>query len=108
MNNMITDDLLLENGYKEWEVPAINKYAKKFFQKKFMNGNGQTEYFISFYKYVHKDDTVNYEVELQFTKDRYTMNITMFAIDVSMTIHSIEAEVYDIWYNLDCKCYCEG
>lgn len=103
---MINDDLLLENGYKEWEVPSINKYAKKFFQKKFVNGEGKTQFFISFYKYVHVDDTINYEVELQFAKDRYTMNITMFAID-NMGILEIEEEVYDIWYDLDCKYYCE-
>ena len=104
---MITDELLLENGYKEWEVPMINRYAKRFFQKRFRNERGQTQYFIDFYKYVHSDDTINYEVGLQFEQDKYVMNIQMFAID-DMTLKEIEQEVYTIWYELDCKYYDNG
>lgn len=104
---MITDELLLEKGYKEWEVPIINHYAKRFFQKRFRNERGQTQYFISFYKFEHSDNTINYEVSLQFEKDKYVMNIQMFAIDENMTLKEIEQEVYAIWYGLDCKYYDE-
>ena len=104
----ITDKLLLENGYKEWETNKIfHPHSKRFFQKRFRNEKGQTKYFISFYEYgaVHP---MNYEVELQFQKDKYTMNITLFAIRGDMTLEEIEQEVYKIWYELDCKYYdCE-
>ena len=49
---MITDKILLENGYREWEVnKLLHPSAKQFFQKRFRNEKGQTKYFISFYKY---------------------------------------------------------
>lgn len=100
----ITDKILLENGYKEWEVNKLfHPSANKFFQKRFRNEKGQTQYFISFYEYIHED--VNYEVGLQFEKDKYVMNIQMFAIDEEMTLKEIEEEVYTIWYELDCKYY---
>ena len=106
---MITDKLLLENGYREWEVNKIfHPHADKFFQKRFRNEKGQTKYFISFYKYKHDDKEDNYEVGLQFEQDKYMMNIQIFAIDEKMTIEEIEQEVYAIWYGLDCKYYDNG
>ena len=101
----ITDKVLLENGYKEFEVPMFHKYANRFFKKRFRNERGQTQYFISFYEYIHSDDFINYEVGLQFEKDKYVMNIQMFDIDEEMTIKEIEQEIYAIWYGLDCKYY---
>lgn len=104
---MITDKLLLENGYKEWEVNTVfHPHANRMFQKRFRNDKGQTKYFITFYEYYHEDlDEFNYEVSLQFEKDRYVMNIMLFAIDEKMTLKDIEQEVYAIWYGLDCKYY---
>ena len=106
---MITEELLLENGYREFEVNKLfHPYADKFFQKRFRNEKGQTKYFISFYKYKHDDREDNYEIGLQLEKDRYVMNIQIFAIDEKMTIEEIEREVYAIWYGLDCKYYDNG
>ena len=103
---MITDKILLENGYNEWEVNKLfHPYANSFFQKRIRNEKGQTRYFIAFYKYIHKDKSINYEVDLQFERDQYVMNIRMFAIDENMTLEEIEQEVYAIWYGLDCKYY---
>ena len=101
----ITDKILLKNGYREFEVNKLfHPYANRLFQKRFRNEKGQTKYFISFYEYIH-EDSVNYEVGLQFEKDKYVMNIQMFAIDDEMTLEEIEREVYKIWYGFDCKYY---
>lgn len=103
---MITDELLLENGYKEWEPNLFHQFAKKMFQKRIRNEIGQTKYFITIYKYEDLDSkTQSYNVDLQFEKDNYTMNILLFAINDKMTIEEIEQEVYAIWYGLDCKYY---
>ena len=104
---MITDELLLENGYKEYQPDRIfHPYANRFFQKRFKNEKGQTKYFITIYKYEDLDSkTQSYNVDLQFEKDTYTMNILLFAINDKMTIEEIEAEVYKIWWELDCKYY---
>lgn len=103
---MITDKILLENGYNECEVnKLLHPYANGFFQKRIRNEKGQTRYFINFYKYIHKDKSINYEIDLQFEKDKYTMNMILFAIDENMTLKEIEQEVYAIWYGLDCKYY---
>ena len=83
----------------------FHKYANRFFQKRFKNERGQTQYFISFYEYIHNEDEVNYEVGLQFEKDKYVMNIQLFAINEEMTLKEIEQEIYAIWYGLDCKYY---
>ena len=105
---MITDKILLENDYKEWEVNKLfHPSANRFFQKRFRNEKGQTKYFIDFFEYIHKDKSINYEVGLQFERDKYVMNIQIFAIDENMTLEEIEQEVYAIWYGLDCKYYDE-
>ena len=104
---MITEQLLLKNGYREFELDIFHINAANFFQKRFRNEKGQTKYFISFYKYKHSDREDNYEVELQFQKEKYTMNIKMFAIN-NMSIDEIEHEVYKIWWELDCKYYDYG
>lgn len=97
---MITDKILLENGYKEYT--DILKHRNTFYQKRFKNEKGQTKYFINFYKCLSYE---GYEVDLQFEKDKYVMNILLFAIDEKMTLKEIEQEVYAIWYGLDCKYY---
>ena len=76
------------------------------FQKRCRNENGQTKYFITIYKYEDSDcNKPSYNVDLQFEKENYTMNILLFAIDAKMTLKEIEQEVYAIWYGLDCKYY---
>lgn len=102
---MITDKLLLENGYKEYQQPSIyNRGMDIFFQKRFRNEKGQTKYFINFYKC---NSYKGYEVHLQFEKDEYIINMLIFGIDENMTLKEMEQEVYSIWYGLDCKYYDE-
>ena len=101
---MITDEILLENGYKKYNDNFYR--ADCLFQKRIRNKKGQTKYFINIYKYVSTySQDINYEIDLQFEKDRYMMNIHLFAIDDTMTLEEIEREVYAIWYGLDCKYY---
>ena len=46
---MITNKILLDNGYREWEVNKIfHPFANRLFQKRFMNKKG-IMYFITFY-----------------------------------------------------------
>lgn len=102
---MINADILLENEYKEFKVNKLfHPYANRMLQKRIRNDKGQTKYFITFYEYLHNDGN-NYEVSLQFEKDKYVMNIQLFAISDDTTLKEIEQEVYKIWYGLDCKYY---
>lgn len=101
---MINACLLKENGYREFPVPISMPYANRLFQKRFRNDKGSTRYFINFNEYAD-DGKHRYEVSLQFERDDYMMNITIFRINDNMSIKDIEREVYAIWYGLDCKYY---
>lgn len=102
----INSSVLLENGYKKWANTGIFKRnANCFYQKRFVNDQGSTKYFITIYEYEHENNEINYEVDLQFEKEDYVMNITLFAMKENMTLEEIEREVYAIWYGLDCKYY---
>lgn len=97
-------EILLENGYKEWEPNIFHETASLMYQKRFRNEKGQTMYFITIYEYEHEVEP-NYEVELQFEQNNYVMNITLFAFKDNMTLQDIESTVYKIWYVFDCKYY---
>lgn len=99
---MITDKLLLEKGYKEYK--SFWSYSDLSFQKKIRNEKGQTKYYINIHKYEHNDSPNKYEVDLQFEKDKYIMDIRLININ-EMTLEEIEIEVENIWCNLDCKYY---
>lgn len=97
-------EILLENGYREWEPKILHETASSMYQKRFRNDKGQTMYFITIYEYQHEVEP-NYEVELQFEQNNYVMNITLFAFENNMTLQDIEREVYAIWHGLNCKYY---
>ena len=97
---MINEEILLNNGYHEYKDNF--SLSDKSFQKKITSERG-IAYFINIHEYMINDRT-DYEVNLQFEKERYTLNITMFCLD-KMTIEEIEKEVHDIWYRLGCKYY---
>lgn len=102
---MITEQLLLENGYKEYQTPSIHIGMDRFFQKRFRNEKGQTKYFINFYEC---KSYKGYEVDLQFEKDKYMMNILLFGIDEKTTLQEIENDVNEMWCDLYCKYYDNG
>lgn len=106
---MITDEILLENGYKKFSDGLYN--ADCLFQKRIKNEKGQTKYFIDIYKYTFKinDYKPDYEIRLVTEKEKYALNILLYATKNEMTLEEIEKEVYAIWYGLDCKYYdCEA
>ena len=106
---MITDKILLENGYKKFSDDLYN--ADCLFQKRIKNEKGQTKYFIDIYKYTFKinDYKPDYEIRLVTEKEKYALNILLYATKNEMTLEDIEKEVYAIWYGLDCKYYdCEA
>lgn len=90
----MTETVLLNNGYRQFEVPAIEKYASRFFQKKIKDKKG-IKYFISVYEYKFMD-TLNYEFNLVTHKDKFWINTTLYSID-TMTIEEIEQEIEDMW-----------
>ena len=99
---MINNEILLESGYKEYQPNKIfYPYANRFFQKRIRNDKGHTKYFINFVEYGGdgKKDII-YNVDLQFEKENYTMDITMFTLDSKLTLEEIEKEIYSIWYGL--------
>lgn len=105
---MIADEILLENGYKKYRDNFY--YAECLFQKRIRNEKGQTKYFIDIYKYVSKvnDYEPNYEIRLSTEKEKYALNILLYATRNKMTLEEIEREINDIWLKLDCKYYdCE-
>ena len=61
---MITDELLLENGYREFDpVPLYGEYYAKSFQKKFYEGD-KKKYFIEFRRWefpMHSEVEVHFE-----------------------------------------------
>jgi hypothetical protein len=73
---MITEEVLLKNGYKEFPVSEFNQFAQKFYQKRIKDDKG-IKYFIDFYIYYNvKSNLYDYECDLQFeTKTNYYMNI---------------------------------
>ena len=102
---MITDEILLNNGYKKYPDSLNN--SECLFQKRIKNDKGQTKYFIDIYKYVFKIDDYKprYTIKLVTEKDNYGLEVTMYHIDDNMSLEEIEREVYSIWYGLDCKYY---
>lgn len=97
---MINEEILLKNGYRECKDYLY--HANRLFQKKIKNEYGIV-YFINFYEYT-KYDKVDYEIHLQFEKDRYVMDITLFGFN-DMELNELEKEVHNIWYRLGCKYY---
>lgn len=103
---MITDEILIENGYKKFKDNYYN--AECLFQKRIKDEKGKTKYFIDIYKYAFKHNNYipQYEVRLVTDKEKYGLNILMYCIK-DITLEDIEREVYAIWYGLDCKYYGE-
>lgn len=95
----MTDEVLLNSGYKEHEVDTRFKpYADKFFQKRIKDEKG-TKYFIGVNKYII-DGKDSYEYELYTEKDdMYAFRCLIYGIQAPMTIEEIEEEIENIWKN---------
>lgn len=101
---MITDDILLENGYIRYNDNLYN--AQALFQKKITDGKG-IKYFINIYKYTFKvkDYVPEYEIRLVSETDNYAIDILLYATGNKMKIDEIEQEVERIWSALDLNYY---
>ena len=101
---MITDDILLENGYIRYNDNLYN--AQALFQKKITDGKG-IKYFIDIYKYTFKvnDYIPDYEIRLVSETDNYAIDILIYATGNKMKIDEIEKEVERIWSALDLNYY---
>ena len=95
----MTDEVLLNSGYKECEVDTRFKpYAEKFFQKRIKDEEG-TKYFIDVYKYII-DNQEDYEVELYtFKENVYDFKCLIYSVEKPLTIEEIEEEIENIWKN---------
>lgn len=95
----MTDKVLLNSGYKEWEVNKLfTPHASKFFQKRIKDEEG-TKYFIGVNKYII-DGKDSYEYELYTEKDgMYAFRCLIYGIQAPMTIEEIEEEIENIWKN---------
>lgn len=95
----MTDKVLLNSGYKEWEVDKLfHPYASKFFQKRIKDEKG-TKYFIGVNKYII-DEKESYQYELYTEKDdMYAFKCLIYGIQAPMTIEEIEEEIENIWKN---------
>lgn len=94
----MSEKVLLNSRYKEFEVPESNSYANRFYQKKISDKKG-IKYFIDVYEY-EIQDSLMYEFELHLQKRNFWINTTLYGVD-NMTIEEIEKEIENIW--VTCK-----
>lgn len=90
----MTDKVLLNAGYKECEVPVVEQYANRYFQKKIKDEKG-IKYFIDVYEFELNDHN-DYEFILVTQKDKFWVSTKIYAID-NMDLNEIEFEIEDIW-----------
>ncbi len=90
----MTDKVLLNAGYMEFDVPETEQYANRFFQKKVKDNKG-IKYYIDVYEY-ELYDTYNYEFILVTNKDKFWVQTKIYAID-NMNLDEIEEAIEDIW-----------
>ena len=90
----MTDKVLFNGGYKEYDVPAGEPYANRFYQKKVKDKKG-IKYYIDVYEYEIMDSN-SYEFKLVCDQDKFWVRTTLYAID-NLTLEEIEAEIEKIW-----------
>lgn len=102
---MITDKLLLKNGYKRYSDDVYTSLC--FFQKRIKDKKG-TKYFINIHKYMFylHDNKPSYEVRLYLEKEKYSIELILFSFR-DMTLEDIENEVEELWKKLELKYYME-
>ena len=85
---MITDEILLENGYRQYNDTWYN--ADRLYQKRIKDKKG-TKYFINFLSYDLPifNNEPRYDVRLSSGTKDYDMEIVLFNID-KMSIEDIE------------------
>ena len=106
MMQKINEELLLKNGYKEYEPsPLHGDYVKKCFQKCFHKDHSKL-YFINFMKWefnVHNDVEVHWEAEVQLYS-RGSHEAVDLTFHNGWTLDTIERYVKQI-YNIGFEPY---
>jgi hypothetical protein len=87
-NGAITRELLESRGYKYFGIDTI--HSAELFQKRVVDLNGVTKYFINCYSY----STSTFEFELNLEKNTLNYNITIFG---NTTIDDVENEIERLW-----------
>lgn len=103
---MITDEILLENGYRKYNDTWYN--ADRLYQKRIKDKRG-TKYFINFLRYNLPvfDNEPRYDAILSSGTKDYDMEIVLFNID-KMSIEDIENKIEEMWTKLNLEYYEEG
>ena len=86
--------VLFNAGYIEYDVPKVEPYANRYFQKKISDKKG-IKYYIDVYEYELYDRN-NYEFLIRTQKNNYWIKIHMYAIE-NMSLDEIENEFESIW-----------
>ena len=102
---MITDQVLIENGYKRHKPDIFHEGASDLYQKRIDDSNGK-KYFINIYKYNFKDipnhpfpNKIYWQSEVQlFLVNDKVCNIEYFGN--LEDINDIENFFNDIWYRM--------
>ena len=109
--DLITDEKILQAGYKEYDPPSIHReYVTKFFQKCFSDGVGK-KYYIDIkrwdfppHPYTGEPTPTFYEFEVQFnTEDDRVMDLTLFSR--GWTIENAEEFVEEMWQKMNLRYY---
>lgn len=94
----MTDEVLLNSGYKEIEVnDIVHPFAYQVFQKTIKDEKGK-KYSIYACKYIIQGKA-DYEYDVFFSKKSSAFRIKMYGIQAPMTIEEIEEEIENIWKN---------
>lgn len=92
MKNNINNDILLANGYRQYEDHFYN--AKNLWQKKVKDNKG-IKYFIDIYEY-----NASYEVILTTNTNNYTASLVLFGFNKDINLIDIEKDIERFWITL--------
>lgn len=96
---MITENDLLNSGYRKFETNSINNWAIFLFQKKIYDRSGKNKYFINIYEWIHPGTRKKmYETDLHFTRglDSFTFKIHSANHHTIEDIEDISEEFWDL------------
>lgn len=107
----VTEELLVENGYKEYTHPYLNPESHTCFQKRVLDENKNTKYFINVVHFCSRDTSL-YEFRIQVRPEEYdTIDISTtqwFNNDQEyseMTLAKAEELFEKIFVMLNCRMY---
>lgn len=97
---MITRDIILTSGYKEW--PPFNELANASYQKCIKDGVGK-KYYIAINEY-ELSNGMGYDFEFRIEFEKFSTKITLYAFE-NIIIKEIEDFMEEFWQKLDGKYY---